>query len=182
MINYLKSPRFFLWQIVARIIDIISNSRLSRIGTNNIRYNLWKLQLNKLGHNTHIYPDVVIHNPGKVSIGSNVSIAEFVHMWGGGGISIANNVMIATQTVITSQTHNIDLDKRKTNVYGPVHIRENAWIGSGVIILPGITIGNGSVVAAGSVVTKDVPDKTVVAGSPAKVIRQICSATDPERV
>lgn len=62
-----------------------------------------------------------------------------------------------------------------------IHIGEDCWIGGNASILPGITIGRGSVVGAGSIVTKDVPDFTIVAGNPAKVIRKVVTDMDPEQ-
>jgi len=64
----------------------------------------WSALLAGFGGGSQIYPYVVIHSPDKVKVGSRVSIAEFVHMWGGGGITIGDNVIIASHAVITSQT------------------------------------------------------------------------------
>ncbi len=139
----------------------------------NIMRNLrWRMKLGECGAGTYIFPYVVIHSPANVLIGSKVNIAEFVHMWGGGGISIGNDVLIASHTVITSQTHDVYAKLfRKTMISKEVIIEDNVWIGAAAIILPGITIGTGSIVAAGSVVTKDVSAGTIVAGVPARVIK-----------
>jgi Acetyltransferase (isoleucine patch superfamily) len=95
-------------------------------------------------------------------------------MWGGGGITIGNDVMIAAHTIISSQTHDPNAPLfRETQIMKPVVIEDNVWIGSGAIILPGVHIGTGSVIGAGSVVTKDVPPGSVVVGGPSKVIRQL---------
>jgi Acetyltransferase (isoleucine patch superfamily) len=135
---------------------------------------VWKTQLGFLGEDSYIYSTIVIHCPERVSIGSRVSIAEFVHMWGGGGITIGNDVMIAAHTIISSQTHDPNAPLfRETQIMKPVVIEDNVWIGSGAIILPGVHIGTGSVIGAGSVVTKDVPPGSVVVGGPSKVIRQL---------
>ncbi|WP_430639527.1 DapH/DapD/GlmU-related protein [Haloferax volcanii] len=74
---------------------------------------------------------------------------------------------------ITSEGHPVDVDRRKTLVPGEVVVERNAWIGAGATILPDVTIGENSVVAAGAVVTKDVPANTVVAGVPAEVVREL---------
>jgi acetyltransferase-like isoleucine patch superfamily enzyme len=94
-------------------------------------------------------------------------------MWGGGGIDIGSDVMIGSHCAITSQTHDTRPDARRANIHRKVMIARNVWIGSGSIILPGISIGENSVIAAGSVVTKDVPDNVLVAGVPAKVLKSL---------
>ena len=90
-------------------------------------------------------------------------------------VSIGNNVLIAPNVSIYTAGHPLHPEVRNTGYeYGiPVTIGDNVWIGGNSIILPGVTIGSNSVVAAGSVVTKDVPEWTVVAGNPARVIRKI---------
>lgn len=92
-------------------------------------------------------------------------------MMGFGNIIIDDDVMIASGVRLISNNH--DLDNRMVLTCKPVHIKRNCWIGAGATILRGITIGENSVVGAGSVVTKDVPDNVIVAGNPAKIIRTI---------
>lgn len=174
----IKIVRYFIVDVVAvPVVRFVLNMRGIRVCVLFMvifREIIWKSRLQSLGKKTSIYRYVVIHHPSRVSIGTNVSIAEFVHIWGKGGISIGNNVMIASHTVITSQTHDVHASLFKDTLFAkPVVIKDNVWIGSGAIILPGVTIGSGSVVGAGSVVTRDVQDKTVVAGVPAKIIRNL---------
>ncbi len=89
-----------------------------------------------------------------------------------GGIEIEDDVMIAPCVRIATINH--DFKNRHTIYrYGKVIIKKNAWIGMNVTILPGVTIGENAVVAAGAVITKDVPDNAVVAGVPAKTIKTI---------
>ncbi len=158
----------FLAKIILLTLKPIPYSFLSDV----IRYAIWKNRLLYLGKNTKIYPHVIIHSPEYVKIGSNVSIAEFVHMWGGGGIEIGNDVMIASHTVITSLTHDPEAPiYRRTLIKRSVKIGNNVWIGAEAIILPGVTISDGAIIGAGSIVTKDVPSNTTVAGVSAKPIR-----------
>jgi len=136
-----------------------------------IRSLVWKRRLQSMGCNSRIYRDVIIHCPECVSIGNNVAIAEFVHMWGKGGIRICDNVIIAAHSVLTSVTH----DKYSTpfgsrNIYGNILIEEDVWIGSNAVILPDVKIGKHSIVGAGSVVTKSVPEYSIVAGVPAHIV------------
>ena len=80
--------------------------------------------------------------------------------------------MIGMNVTIATFNHGLSIETRNITYPSPVIIGKNVWIGSNATILPGITIGNNSVVAAGAVVTKDVPKNTVVAGVPAKVIKE----------
>lgn len=95
-------------------------------------------------------------------------------------VNIGDNVLIAPNVSIYTAGHPLHADTRKTGYeYGiPVTIGDNVWIGGNSIIMPGVTVGCNSVIGAGSVVTKDVPDWTIVAGNPARVIRKI---TDEDR-
>jgi acetyltransferase-like isoleucine patch superfamily enzyme len=125
-----------------------------------------------LGANSLFYPNVIIHFPEKVSIGDNLSIAEFTHIWGRGKVEIGNNVLIASHVIITSQTHDTFSPlMRLSQVDKPVVIKDNVWIGANAIILPGVCIGQGSIVGAGSVVTKDISPNSIVAGVPAKLLK-----------
>jgi acetyltransferase-like isoleucine patch superfamily enzyme len=81
--------------------------------------------------------------------------------------------MIASHTIITSLTHDYNVKiYRETLIKKKVKICNNVWIGAGAIILPGITINEGAVIGAGSVVTKDVPANTIVAGVPARILKE----------
>ncbi|PIB36954.1 maltose acetyltransferase [Reichenbachiella sp. 5M10] len=90
-------------------------------------------------------------------------------------VRLGNNVLLAPNVHIYTASHPLDAKTRAEWLEDgqPVSIGNDVWIGGGAIICPGVTIGNGVVIGAGSVVTKDVPDNVLVAGNPAKVIRQI---------
>ncbi|MBU1863860.1 MAG: acyltransferase [Candidatus Omnitrophica bacterium] len=93
-------------------------------------------------------------------------------MWGAGDIEIGDNTIIAAHAIITSQTHDTKAYLYKdTQVWQTVKIGERVWIGTGAIILPGITIGDGAIIGAGSVVTHDVEKDSIVAGVPAQLLR-----------
>ena len=137
--------------------------------------NEYKSLLDKLipnrGKNTDIRTPINGVNLGKVKIGNNVVIMNGSLMMASGGIIIEDNTMLAANVQLISNNH--DLERRSIITCLPIHIKKNCWIGAGATILRGITIGENSVVGAGSVVTKDVPDNTIVAGNPAKIIRKI---------
>lgn len=90
-----------------------------------------------------------------------------------GGITIEDDVFIGPQCVLATEYHPEEPTTRHTLLTKPIVVKRNAWLGANVTVLAGVTIGENAIVAAGSVVTKDVPDNMVVAGSPARVVRPI---------
>jgi len=120
----------------------------------------------------------VEYNP-TIDIGSNVIISYNCHIGAIDYVKIGNNVLLASNVYISDHDHGnttyADLVlppvTRKVISKGPVIIEDNVWIGEGVVILAGVTVGHNSVVAANAVVTKSVPPFSVVAGVPAKVIK-----------
>ncbi len=113
-------------------------------------------------------------NYGKhTKIGKNVFINFDCVFLDLGGITIEDNVMIAPKVSLLTESHPINPEKRQSLIPKAIHIKKNAWIGANATILQGVTIGENAVVAAGSVVSKDVPDNVVVGGIPAKIIKEI---------
>jgi acetyltransferase-like isoleucine patch superfamily enzyme len=107
-----------------------------------------------------------------IEVGDNVSIAAFVHIWGFGGVKIGSRVMIASHCAISTITH--DHSRKymyKTVIDKPVAIEDDVWIGAHAVIMPGVTIRKGAVIGAGSVVVEDVEENQIVAGVPAKFIK-----------
>lgn len=104
-----------------------------------------------------------------ITIGSNTVINRYTYLDGRAGIEIGDNVNISHYTLVQTLTH----DPQNPDficLIKPVVIESDSWIGARAIILPGVRIGRGAVVGAGSVVTKDVPSYSIVAGNPAKII------------
>lgn len=118
-----------------------------------------------------IYSDYGRH----IKIGKNVFINSNVMLVDLGGITIGDHVLIGPKVTIASVNHplNPNPNIRRGLELKPVKIEQNAWLAANSTILPGVTVGENSVIAAGAVVTKDVPANTVVAGVPAKVIKKI---------
>ena len=120
-----------------------------------------------------------------IVIGNNVQINDSVHIAASKEVTIGNDVLIASKVFITDHNHgnygnhaNSEQDSPLTIPQGrplyikPVKIEDNVWIGEFVAILPGVTIGKGSIIGAMSVVNKDIPAYSIAAGSPAKVIKK----------
>lgn len=115
--------------------------------------------------------------PFNTDCGKNIHIGKGVFINSGckfqdqGGIYIGDNCLIGHNTVIATLNHGMLPEERGDLLPSPVHIGNNVWIGSGSVILPGVTIGDNAVIGAGSVVTRDIPSDMIAVGSPAKVIR-----------
>ena len=132
------------------------------------------MQIMACSKKSSVQNHVYIGNGTQVSIGKDCQINENVFIQ---GAKIGNNVMIAPNVAILNSTHKFDRFDIPMNEQGieevknPV-IENDVWIGRNVIILPGIKIGNGSIIAAGAVVTKDVKESSIMGGVPAKVIKK----------
>lgn len=120
-----------------------------------------------------VFTPLYINYGKNTKIGKNVFINFDCVFLDLGGITIEDGVLIAPKVSLLSEGHPINPADRQSLVPGHIHIKKNAWIGAGATILPGVTIGENSVVAAGAVVSKDVPANTIVGGVPAKVIKSI---------
>lgn len=129
----------------------------------------------QIGRRPVFYPGVWIAPGRGLSAGDDVDFALGVLITTGGGVSIGSRVLIGYRTQILSTNHLIPDQPQRIFGNGhsrsPVNIGSDVWIGANCIILPGISIGEGAVVAAGSVVTKDVPPFAIVGGNPARLIR-----------
>ena len=113
-------------------------------------------------------------NFGKfTSIRKNVFINHACSFLDMGGITIEDHVLIGPRVNLVTENHPMDPGDRRALITKPIIIKKNAWIGAGATILPGVTIGENAVVAAGAVVSKDVASNTVVGGVPAKFIKNI---------
>jgi acetyltransferase-like isoleucine patch superfamily enzyme len=142
----------------------------------------------RIGKNTYVMHGSVLHvynfrgiPTSGIWIGENSLIGEYNVIRGQGGVTIGDRVYTSPMVQLLAVNHIFDDSSRPFVEQGitaeGIRIEDDVWIGSGAIVTDGVTIGKGSVVAAGSVVTKDVAPHTVVAGSPARVIREIGSTS-----
>jgi acetyltransferase-like isoleucine patch superfamily enzyme len=122
----------------------------------------------------HLIPPVFTDHGVNIRVGRNVFVNQGCRFNDVGGIEIADDVMLGPNVSLITSGHPLDPAQRRTGVTSaPIRIGRNVWIGASAVILQGVTIGDDAVVAAGAVVTRDVPPLTVVAGVPATVIKKI---------
>lgn len=154
-------------------INKIPHSHNSKINIikNKILKNLFK----EISINSNIRPNIKFVSGNNISIGYNSGIGENSFIQDIGEVEIGNNVLMGPEVMIFTANHCIDKDKlinEQGHIIKNVKIENDVWIGARSIILPGVTIGQGSVVAAGSIVTKNIDQYTIVGGNPAKFIKR----------
>lgn len=144
--------------------------KLFRRLTSNQRDKRLRISENK----THVSDTARFTFPYKIKIGSWVRISKRCYLNGEGGITIGDGTILAPEVVILSSTHRHKQDKYlpydEYDEFRPVTIGRGVWIGHRAMIVPGVTIGDGAIIAMGAVVTKNVTEGTIVGGNPAKVL------------
>ncbi len=150
-----------------------TNNRYFRL-PRTIRRVLAKFIFEGIGLNVIIEKGANFGTGKDIIIGDNVGIGVKAYIRG--PLTLKGNIMMGPEVMILTRNHNFDridipMNKQKGSTVKGVFIDEDVWIGARVIILPGITVGKGSILAAGAVVTKDVPPYSIVGGNPAKVIK-----------
>lgn len=172
--------RFFLFRLLFYFFRGFSDFLIDFLGHAPFNGVIKKMVLKsrgaKVGKRFICYGGVWIDIPRNITIGDDVDLSKDVTITTAGGVVIKDRVMIGYGTKILSSNHRIP-----DNINEPIRfsghevklvsIEEDVWIGANVVILPGVTIKTGAVIAAGAVVTKDVPEYAIMAGIPAKLIK-----------
>ncbi len=140
---------------------------------NEVRNLLSQITGIEIDESTTVFTPLYINYGKHTKIGKNVFINFDCTFLDLGGITIEDNVLIAPKVSLLSEGHPILSEERHSLTVGHIHIKKNAWIGANATILQGVTIGENAIVASGAVVSKDVPDNTIVGGIPAKIIKTI---------
>lgn len=140
-----------------------------------IREALLRKLLRRIGENVHFEPNFRCEFGFNISIGNNFFANFDCIMLDGNLITIGDNVLLGPRVGMYTANHALDPQERVMGgCYArPITIGDNVWIGAGVHLMGGVTVGRNSVIGAGSVVTKDVPENVIAAGTPCKVIREI---------
>jgi acetyltransferase-like isoleucine patch superfamily enzyme len=128
----------------------------------------------KVDENFLLIPPFFTAGGDEIRVGRNVFVNQNCTFYDLGGLDIADDVMIGPNVSLITAGHPVEPSQRRAVTIGkPIVIERNVWIATGATIIGGVTVGENSVVAAGSVVTKSVPPNTLVGGNPARVIRSI---------
>lgn len=120
-----------------------------------------------------VFPPFYTDFGKNITVGKNVFINACCHFQDHGGVSLGDGCQIGHNVVFATLNHGLAPEDRQTTYPAPITLGKNVWVGSNSTILQGVTIGDNAVIAAGAVVTKDVPENTIVGGVPARIIRKI---------
>ena len=120
-----------------------------------------------------LFPPFYTEFGKNITVGRNVFINAGCQFQDHGGIVLEDGVLVGHNTVIATLNHDQDHRRRSSLLPAPVRVCRDVWIGAGCVICPGVTIGEHSIVAAGAVVTKDVPPDVIVGGVPARIIKRL---------
>ena len=159
-----------------KCLDLLYDYNQTRPTEQAKRRELLKVLLAEVGENCYIEPPLHANWGRNTHLGSNVYANFNLTLVDDTDIYIGDSVMIGPNVTIATAGHPVDPElRRKVAQFNiPVRIGNNVWIGAGAVILPGITIGDDSVIGAGSIVTKDIPAGVVAVGNPCRVLRPIC--------
>jgi maltose O-acetyltransferase len=141
-----------------------------------IRSYFYTWMMKKTGENVYIFSPFRCTSPEGIEIGNEVVIANNCVMGGEGGLKIGNYVMIGNNVTILTSNHGYekyDIPMLRQSIEcKPTKINDDVWIGANSVILPGVLIGQGAIIGAGSIVTKDIEPYSIVAGNPARIIKK----------
>src|SRR6266700_973146 len=160
---------------VKRAMAITANlNRLTFNDADEVRALFGDLIGNKVDDSFLLIPPFYTTGGAEIRVGRNVFINQNCTFYDLGGLDIADDVMIGPNVSVITTGHPLEPSQRRAATIGkPIVIEKSVWIAAGATIIGGVTVGENSVVAAGSVVTKDVPLNTLVGGNPARIIRSV---------
>lgn len=153
------------------VLIIFGNTIINKIPIRRLRRGYYRLLGANLTNTSVIFRKTDILSPRKLVMGKSSSVGWNVFLDARGGIKIGDNVTVASYCKLITGSHDINDSMFKAH-FEPIIIEDYAWICTGAMILQGITIGRGSVVCAGAIVTKDVPPMSVVGGAPARIVKE----------
>ena len=169
----LDDPEYPMVQEVVDRTLRLSTQLNSSTSIDQIRTTLSEITGNEIDGTTTVFIPFYTNFGRFIYIGKNVFINHACSFLDMGGITLEDNVLIGPKVNLITENHPLDPVNRRSLISKPIIIKRNAWIGAAATILPGVTIGENSIVAAGAVVAMDVPANTIVGGVPAKVIKNI---------
>ncbi len=143
-----------------------------------VRELMEKLTGKKIDDSFRMFPPFYTDFGKNITIGKDVFINSGCHFQDQGGIMIGDGSLIGHNVVLATINHDLNPENNRKNHYASIKIGSHVWIGSNATVLPGVTIGDWAVVAAGAVVTKDIPPYTVAGGVPARVLKTVSKETE----
>jgi acetyltransferase-like isoleucine patch superfamily enzyme len=169
----LDDPEYFkVLEVVNHTIALSAQLNTSA-NVDQVRQRLSDIIGSQLDESTTVFAPFYTNFGRFTQIGKNVFINHACSFLDMGGITIEDEVLLGPKVNLITENHPLDPADRRALICKPIVIKRKAWIGAAATILPGVTIGENAVVAAGAVVTADVPDNTIVGGVPAKFIKTI---------
>jgi len=163
----------FMCELAQRALRITSELNNAYHTPEQIREIMSELTRKNVSDTFSMFPPFYTDCGVNLHIGENVFLNSGCRFQDQGGIYIGDGTLIGHNVVLATINHEFDPASRGINRPSPIRIGKNVWIGSNATVLPGVSIGDGAIVAAGAVVTKDVPENCVVGGVPARLIRTI---------
>jgi acetyltransferase-like isoleucine patch superfamily enzyme len=168
----LKSFVVISFEAIARLLFALPRYAL----LNSVKAAFLRLNGARIGARVVFYPGVWIAPGRGLTLSDDVDLALDVYIETSGGVEIGARVLVGPRTCIFSANHSVPLGRGRIFGAGradaPVVIGDDVWLGANVIVLPGVRIGEGAVIGAGSVVTRSIPAMTVAVGNPARVLRE----------
>lgn len=168
-----EEPEYIEIQTIINHTIRLSQKLNNATDTNQIRAYLGEIIGQEIDSSTTIFTPFHTNFGKFITIGKNVFInhaCSFIDM---GGITIEDGAFIGPRVNLITKSHLIDPKERRALHTDPIVIKKNAWIGAAATILPGVTVGENTIIAAGAVVDKDAPKNTIVGGVPARIIKTI---------
>lgn len=162
-----------VYEAISRAFRITGHLNASYHDADQTRVVLSELTGQQIDASTAVMPPFYTDFGQFTRFGKNVFVNFGCSFMDRGGITLEDGALIGPQVKLITENHAEAPDRRQDVYSRPIRIKRKAWLGAGVTVLPGVTIGENAIIGAGSVVTKDVPDNAIVAGVPAKVIRYI---------
>lgn len=162
-----------IWEIIEETQKIITGLNTSYHEAEEVRDLFGRLTGKRIDESVTLFPPFYADFGKNITVGKDIFINYNCNFMDRGGITIEDGALIGPGVNLITINHEMDPSKRHVTISKPIRVCKNVWIGAGATVMPGITIGEGAIVSAAAVVTKDVPPNAVVAGVPAKVIKWI---------
>lgn len=170
----INDPEFYkIENIIAKAQEILSELNLSHHSREEVTKIFSRLTGSEIDSSFELLPPFYTDFGRNIKIGKNIFINQNCTFMDRGGIEIEDGALIGPRVNLITINHSQAPEYRRNTESFPIHICKNVWIGTGATITPGVIVGENAIIAAGAVVTKDVPPNVIVGGVPATVIKEI---------